>query len=74
MVPSRMRVQYPNMGLGLCGEKLTWSGSKGVSSTEHDTARLNSVKTLPDHGNDGTRGHIFNQAREEGPALEIGVV
>lgn len=48
--------------------------SQGVGSTKEDTALLDHVLTLPDHGNNGARGHVLDQTREEGLALEVGVV
>ena len=29
---------------------------------------------MPDHGNNGARGHVLNETREEGLALEVSVV
>ncbi len=36
-------------------------------------AGLDGVTTLPDHGADGAREHVLNEASEEGLASEIGV-
>ena len=55
-------------------KRLTRSGGKGVGRTEHSAASLDSIKTLPDHADDGAGGHVLDEAREEGLALEVGVV
>jgi hypothetical protein len=47
---------------------------KRVGRAEHGAASLNGVKTLPDHGNNGTRSHVLDEAREEGLAVKISVV
>lgn len=47
---------------------------EGVGGAEHNTASLDGVKSLPDHGDDGAGGHVLDQTGEEGLALEIGVV
>ncbi len=47
---------------------------EGVGGAEHNTAGLDGVKSLPDHGDDGAGGHVLDEAGEEGLALEIGVV
>ena len=52
----------------------TRSGGKRIGSTKHGTASLDSVKTLPDHGDDRARSHVLDQTREERLAFEIGVV
>lgn len=52
----------------------TGGRSQGVGSTKEDTALLDHVLTLPDHGDNGARGHVLDQTREEGLALEVGVV
>ena len=52
----------------------TGGGGEGVGSTKHDAAGLDGVEALPDHGDDGAGGHVLNEAREEGLALEVGVV
>ena len=49
-------------------------GSKRVGGTEDDTAGLDGVTALPDHGADGAGGHVGNETREEGLAGEVGVV
>lgn len=49
-------------------------GSGGVGGAEEDTAGLDGVTALPDHGADGTGGHVGNETREEGLAGEVGVV
>jgi len=53
---------------------LTWGGGEWVGSTEHDTASLDGIETFPDHGDDRARGHVLDEAREEGFALEILIV
>jgi hypothetical protein len=53
---------------------LTDGGLERVGGTEHDTASLDGVKSLPNHGNNGAGRHVLDQAGEEGLALEIGVV
>ena len=53
---------------------LTGSGSQGVGGTKHSATSLDSVKSLPDHADDGSGSHVLNQAREEGLALEVSVV
>lgn len=47
---------------------------QGVGSTKHDTSSLDSIKTLPYHGNNGSRGHVLDEAREERLALEVGIM
>lgn len=47
---------------------------QGVGGTEHDTASLDSIKSLPDHANNRAGGHVLDQTREEGLSLEISVV
>jgi hypothetical protein len=49
-------------------------GGKRVGGTEDDTAGLDGVTALPDHGADGARGHVGNETGEEGLAGEVGVV
>ena len=49
-------------------------GSKGVGGTEDDTAGLDGVTALPDHGADGAGGHVGNETGEERLAGEVGVV
>ena len=52
----------------------TRGGGERVGSTEHGTTGLDGIQSLPDHGDDGTSGHVLDQAGEEGLALEILVV
>jgi len=52
----------------------TGGRGQGVGSTQHDTASLDSVETFPDGGNNGSRGHVLDEAREEGLALKVLVV
>lgn len=49
-------------------------GGKRVGGTEDDTAGLDGVTALPDHGADGAGGHVGDETREEGLAGEVGVV
>jgi hypothetical protein len=49
-------------------------GGKRVGGTEDDTAGLDGVTALPDHGADGARGHVGNETGEERLAGEVGVV
>jgi len=49
-------------------------GGKGVGGAKHGTASLDSIKTLPNHGDDGAGGHILDQAREERLAFEISIM
>ena len=60
--------------LGAIAQPRTGRRRERVGSTEHDAAGLDGIKTLPDHGNDGARGHVLNETREEGLALEVSVV
>ena len=56
------------------GSTRTRSRGEGVGGTEHGTAGLNSIETLPDHGDNGARGHVLDEAGEERLALEVSVV
>jgi hypothetical protein len=47
---------------------------KGVGGTEDDTAGLDGVTALPDHGADGAGGHVGDETGEERLAGEVGVV
>jgi hypothetical protein len=47
---------------------------KGVGGTEDGAASLDSIKTLPDHGADGARVHVVDEASEEGLGAEISIV
>jgi hypothetical protein len=49
-------------------------GGEGVGGTEHGTPGLDGVETFPDHADDGARGHVLDEAGEEGLASEVGVV
>jgi len=53
---------------------LTRARLQGVGSTQHDTAGLHSVQTLPDHSKDRTREHVLDHTGEEGLPNEISVV
>lgn len=55
-------------------ELRTDEGLEGVGSTEHDAPGLDGVKSLPDHGDDGSRSHVLDEAREEGLSLVISIV
>ena len=52
------------------------AGGRGerVRGTEQSAALLDHVLALPDHGHNGARGHVLDQAGEERLALEVGVV
>lgn len=49
-------------------------GGEGVGGTEHGTAGLDSVETFPDHADNRARGHVLDEAGEEGLASEVGIV
>ncbi len=53
---------------------LTRRGLERVGRAEHRAASLDSIETLPDHGDDGAGCHVLDEGGEEGLALEIGVV
>lgn len=53
---------------------LTRRGLERVGRAEHSAASLDSVKSLPDHGDDRARGHVLNEGGEEGLALEVSIV
>lgn len=53
---------------------LTDRRGEGVGSTEHDSASLDGIKTLPDHTDNGARGHVFDEAGEESLAFEVGII
>merc|ERR1739848_587040 len=52
----------------------TWSGSQRIGFTQHPPTLFDGVQTFPDHGADGARVHVFDEAVEEGFAGEVGVV
>ena len=52
----------------------TRSGGQGVGSAKHNAASLDGIEALPHHGNDGARGHVLDEAREEGLALQVSIV
>jgi hypothetical protein len=54
--------------------KHTGGRLKRFGSTEHGTTSLDSIKTLPDHTDNRTRGHVGYKAREEGLVAEISVI
>ena len=55
-------------------KRLTRRGGKRVGRTEHSAASLDSIKTLPDHADNGAGSHVLDETREEGLALEVSVV
>jgi hypothetical protein len=52
----------------------TRSGRQRVGGTEHGTAGLDGLETLPNHGDDGAGRHVLDEAREEGLVAEVVVV
>ena len=74
MVPNGYRMGFLRVKHACQADVRTGSRGKRVSSAEHDTAGLDGIETLPDHGDDGARGHVLDEAREEGLALEVSVV
>jgi hypothetical protein len=48
--------------------------SKRVSRAEHRAARLDGVEALPNHGDDGARGHVLDQTGEERLILQILII
>ncbi len=58
--------------------KVTTDGSRGglerVGGTKNGTALLDDILALPNGGQDGTRGHVLEEAGEEGLGLEVLVV
>lgn len=49
-------------------------GNQGVGSAKEDSSLLDGVLALPDHGNDGARRHVLNEASEEGLADKVRIV
>lgn len=49
-------------------------GLQRVSRTQHDTSSLDRIKAFKNDGDDGARGHVLDQSREEGLVGEIGIV
>lgn len=47
---------------------------QGVGGTQQDTAGLDGINALPDHGDNGAAEHVLDQAGEEGLLLQVGVV
>jgi len=70
MVPERIS----SSTLSVTERRHTWGRGEGVRGAEHSTAGLDGVQTLPDHGDDGTSGHVLDQTGEEGLVLEILIV
>jgi hypothetical protein len=58
--------------------KVTTDGARGrgkrVGGTKEDTASLDGITSLPNHGGDRAAQHVLNQAGEERLLLEVGVV
>ena len=52
---------------------LSASVDEGGRQSRLTTAGLDGVTALPDHGADGARVHVLNEASEEGLASEVGV-
>lgn len=52
----------------------TGGGLQGVGGTQDGSTGLDSVQTLPDHTDNGTRVHVLDQTGEEGLLLQVGVV
>jgi len=51
------------------GQGVSW-----VGSTQHLTAGLDHIKTLPHHGNHWTGVHVVDQTGEEGAGRQISIV
>jgi hypothetical protein len=49
-------------------------GGQRVGGAKEDTASLDGITALPDHGANGARVHVLNQTREEGLASQVGIV
>ncbi len=52
----------------------TWRRIQRLGSTEHDTAGLDSITTLPDHRDNWASRHVFDESREERLALKVGII
>lgn len=50
------------------------AGVSGVGSAQHYTSSLDDIQTFPDHWNDGTRAHVFDQSGEEWTTSQIGIM
>jgi hypothetical protein len=69
--PMAHLVQTYNSKVTTDGARL---GRKRVGGTKKDTAGLDGVTALPDHGADGAGSHVGDETGEEGLALQVGVV
>lgn len=49
-------------------------GVLGVGLAQHDATGLDGIESLPDHGADGTGGHVLDETGEERLAAQVGVV
>jgi hypothetical protein len=47
---------------------------QGVGLTQHLTTSLDGILTSPDHTDNGARGHVFKQRREERLGLQVTVL
>jgi len=74
MVPGHVFVSFTIVEKNVSERWRTWGRGERVGGTKHNTAGLDGIQTLPNHCNDGTSSHVFDQAREEGFVLEILVV
>lgn len=52
----------------------TSSRSKWVGSAKHNSTSLNSVESLPNHGDHRSRDHVPDQTGEEWLSLEISII
>src|SRR5690349_15354123 len=59
---------------GEVSTKGTRSSVVGVGGTDEFTSSNNGVLSLPNHGNDSSRGEVLAQSREEGARLEVIIV
>lgn len=46
----------------------------GIGGSKNLTTSLDNVQTLPDHGDDRSRGHVLDKTREEGTGREVSIV
>lgn len=49
-------------------------GIKGVCGTEKESSGKNSSSSFPDHSDNGSREHVFNEVGEEGLLTKVLVV
>ena len=75
IVPVRQRASSTH-SQGTCSEFWTHTRCRRerVGRTKDRAASLDGVKTLEDDSDNGARCHVLDQAREEGLALEVGIV